>query len=515
MGLGQKIGSGIRPELSRVNYGQYLQGSQSGNAAMAAGVSAAAQGAGDYLKGQSDAKKEIAGAEALGKAVMKAYGPDSKEGAAAGQMLMGVSDEERSLRQRLGVAQQMKQGLSMIIGQQQQEFTNRMTERTVATGETNAETTATAAGNRATQLQRTWEDEQDAAAGSAAAMEEIARRDTNRQAPTNQQAPAPSGMTGAGAGRSGWEAGDAGEIPEGVPGEGAIQNPLLPTREEAPAGPPPGLNLAGRQAYWDDIWANKAKYSVEEITTTRMDPKTGEKLTITKEAEMKDGRPTGKVFGESVERGAYANVADQEKGMRSAAAYKEREQVRDTAAIGRTQLASMGTVIKLLDSGEVTTGLGTELGASIKRLGEFFGMKTNVSDFELTQSILGSEVMAQIGLTKGAVSEKEMAYFTKISANPAKTTEGNLLILRAKAKIMERSIREAAMINRWDADDVGFAKQRQMLQAERDKNPVLDDSMMKAIYGVEWDGMATEETEAVEVQSGNTDLRDLTRKLKR
>ena len=76
-----------------------------------------------------------------------------------------------------------------------------------------------------------------------------------------------------------------------------------------------------------------------------------------------------------------------------------------------------------------------------------------------------------------------MKFFTEISANPGKTVEANLIVLRAKAKVMQRLINEAQMINRWQADGVSSTNMRMMLDKARDANPVINEAQMKAIYG--------------------------------
>ena len=137
--------------------------------------------------------------------------------------------------------------------------------------------------------------------------------------------------------------------------------------------------------------------------------------------------------------------------------------------------------INLLASGDVKTGLTAE---ALNQLKRWTGVKTDkVSKFEVLRDILGSEQMAQIGKTKGSISNTEMAFFKSISANPGKTVEANLIVLRAKAKVLQRLVNESKMISEWRRGGKSSSEMRSMLEKNRADNPAITEEDMKAIYG--------------------------------
>ena len=69
-------------------------------------------------------------------------------------------------------------------------------------------------------------------------------------------------------------------------------------------------------------------------------------------------------------------------------------------------------------------------------------------------SVAGSFVMAQVQKTKGAVSDREMAYFMKISANIGNSPLGNQLIINMARSINDRIIQEDILMRKY------LAKQR-------------------------------------------------------
>ena len=62
-------------------------------------------------------------------------------------------------------------------------------------------------------------------------------------------------------------------------------------------------------------------------------------------------------------------------------------------------------------------------------------------------SVAGRFVMAQVQKTKGAVSDREMAYFMKISANIANSPLANKLILNMARQINNRIMSEDTLLN--------------------------------------------------------------------
>ena len=67
---------------------------------------------------------------------------------------------------------------------------------------------------------------------------------------------------------------------------------------------------------------------------------------------------------------------------------------------------------------------------------------TNLGAVEALNSVSGRFVMQQVQKTKGAVSDREMAYFFKISANIGNSKLGNQLIINMARSINDRAIAE-------------------------------------------------------------------------
>jgi len=83
--------------------------------------------------------------------------------------------------------------------------------------------------------------------------------------------------------------------------------------------------------------------------------------------------------------------------------------------------------------------------------------KNSINSMGATQalnSVAGSFVMAQVQKTKGAVSDREMAYFMKISANIGNSPLGNQLIINMARSINDRIIQEDILMRKY------LAKQR-------------------------------------------------------
>ncbi|MCP5012285.1 MAG: hypothetical protein GY942_20090 [Aestuariibacter sp.] len=103
--------------------------------------------------------------------------------------------------------------------------------------------------------------------------------------------------------------------------------------------------------------------------------------------------------------------------------------------------------LSILDG--VETGTFEETKLAGKKLGAALGFDvdmSNVANAEQLMTLLGDQVMARVGETKGAVSEKEMDLFTRYSANYGNTTEGNRRILQFKLEKAQRDIALAKIV---------------------------------------------------------------------
>lgn len=95
---------------------------------------------------------------------------------------------------------------------------------------------------------------------------------------------------------------------------------------------------------------------------------------------------------------------------------------------------------KNTNTGQLTPFL-TELNSFAASLGIDVDLK-GLGALEALNSVSGRFVMQQVQKTKGAVSDREMAYFFKISANIGNTPLGNQLIINMARSINDRAIAE-------------------------------------------------------------------------
>ena len=78
---------------------------------------------------------------------------------------------------------------------------------------------------------------------------------------------------------------------------------------------------------------------------------------------------------------------------------------------------------------------------------------TGLGALEALNSVSGRFVMQQVQKTKGAVSDREMAYFFKISANIGNTPLGNQLIINMARAINDRAIAENDLLNNFLSEE--------------------------------------------------------------
>jgi hypothetical protein len=122
---------------------------------------------------------------------------------------------------------------------------------------------------------------------------------------------------------------------------------------------------------------------------------------------------------------------------------------------------------------EVRTGFGADTITKAQRM--FPGV--DVSKREQLQTLLGDQVMARIGQTKGAVSEKEMDLFTQYSANFGKTTEGNKRIINFAIKAAERAKKISAVI------DAGMESGKTPFEINREVKAIQDAEPLESTLG--------------------------------
>jgi hypothetical protein len=108
------------------------------------------------------------------------------------------------------------------------------------------------------------------------------------------------------------------------------------------------------------------------------------------------------------------------------------------------KLPSLEAALDLLDSNEVKTGTFADYKVIAKR---FLGQ--DVSNEEQFNSLVGNLAMEAIDLTKGAISDKEMKYFTEVLApNIGKSVQGNKNIIEFKINAAKRDIEIAKRVSK-------------------------------------------------------------------
>ena len=164
----------------------------------------------------------------------------------------------------------------------------------------------------------------------------------------------------------------------------------------------------------------------------------GSSVTVVNEAENKGNKSWFEGRGES-----FSGEVDS-IGAASKAADDNNQSLNRFAQL--SQLAETGT---LLDFQTELYNWGNSLGLKLDE-----NSINSMGAAQALNSVAGSFVMAQVQKTKGAVSDKEMAYFMKISANIGNSPLGNQLIINMAKSINDRIIQEDMLLQKY------LAKQR-------------------------------------------------------
>lgn len=104
----------------------------------------------------------------------------------------------------------------------------------------------------------------------------------------------------------------------------------------------------------------------------------------------------------------------------------------------------------------VDTGALAPFKQSLQGFAQALGISddlTNLGALEALNSVSGRFVMQQVQKTKGAVSDREMAYFFKISANIGNSGLGNQLIINMARSINDRAIAENNLLQNFLAEE--------------------------------------------------------------
>ena len=112
------------------------------------------------------------------------------------------------------------------------------------------------------------------------------------------------------------------------------------------------------------------------------------------------------------------------------------------------------------------TGKTSEFLSDVQGWADSLGVDLSGLDFanmgatQALNSVAGRFVMQQVQKTKGAVSDREMAYFMKISANIGNSPLGNQLIINMARTMNDRSIAENNLLQTFLSDQYVINEQR-------------------------------------------------------
>jgi hypothetical protein len=131
----------------------------------------------------------------------------------------------------------------------------------------------------------------------------------------------------------------------------------------------------------------------------------------------------------------------------------------------------------------VYTGLGASMKMKFERLGSVLGIdnaKLSVANAQQLYSLLGDGIMAQIQKTKGAVSEKEMAFFALISPGIDKEPLANQRLLQHQLKFLKREIEVARLTRKLRHQGLGVAEIERSVGDYYDTNRILTDEEIRS-----------------------------------
>jgi len=493
-----RIGDTLRPELGKTDARAIAQG----GAAMGRGLAGLGAGVGDYFKQQKKQKRSNLASEKMADAIVEMYGLDNPIGKHAAKASAFFKEENNSFKDKTALGDALRQLIPMAIQKQERDFSQRMQEGqlevaegglTVRQGEARRQANAADRVATAGQMIHFWQSNK----GEPSPLP-VTPAQGQQPLPTGSPGPvhspgvAADGSPGVLPLKPGSSTQAAPVVPVGTPLPGSIDSTQVApgTPEGTPRTIPTDfqdfVNRVVPQEYRAAVW-DQAKVTYKPVSYTRKNPETGRMEEVTTNLQHIRGIPQYEAgMIPTVAKGRMFEAASSKRTQADLAAWDklDREALEETRTLARDaagQLPMLAMGINLLASGDVKTGLTAE---ALNQLKRWTGVKTDkVSKFEVLRDILGSEQMAQIGKTKGSISNTEMAFFKSISANPGKTVEANLIVLRAKAKVLQRLVNESKMISEWRRGGRSSSEMRSMLEKNRADNPAITEEDMKAIYG--------------------------------
>lgn len=151
---------------------------------------------------------------------------------------------------------------------------------------------------------------------------------------------------------------------------------------------------------------------------------------------------------------------------------------RDNASSSNVRLARNEAALSLLESGKVKTGPGTPFLQGARRLMSNFGgdPKTiqDAANYGVVANILGDQLISYFQKTKGAISDYETKYFSGLAANPNKTNEENVAIIKIANAIDRRTIaaNEALKQQRKSNPNMSSIDKQEFIENYINENPL-------------------------------------------
>jgi hypothetical protein len=214
-----------------------------------------------------------------------------------------------------------------------------------------------------------------------------------------------------------------------IPGE-VIQN-IEAAKASIPKILPPGVSIA-------EPSGEEKTYTIDELKELR-----DQGVKFNAQPAKEEGKFTLTSISPTTP-GVQINMGDKRADKMDEQLFKQKEELAQAAA-GKDNIIGM---INLLNEG-VKTGFGQDVLIKSKRV---LGM--DVSDAETFKARAGAAAMNFINLTKGAISDREMTYFTTVLApNIGNSVEGNkkisdfMLSAIEKASKIERTITDGLRNN--------------------------------------------------------------------
>ena len=207
------------------------------------------------------------------------------------------------------------------------------------------------------------------------------------------------------------------------------------------------------------------------------DPETGKKVVFDITTDI-NGVVTSKtpVNPPNLTPEEQARAVDLSEQARDAVKYVSN--FSDNVSASNVRLARNEAALGLLESGKVNTGPGTPFLQGARRLMANFGgdPKTiqDAANYGVVANILGDQLISYFQKTKGAISDYETKYFSSLAANPNKTKEENIAIIKIGNAIDKRTIaaNEAFKQQRKSNPKMSSVDKREFIENYINENPL-------------------------------------------